>query len=134
MTEQPAPAPRKPFVLIVDDEPDILSMLGEFFEAEGFRVTTATDGWAAVVQSEGMKLDLIIMDVMMPGPKGTGFDAYTGLRQSHSVRKDLPILFLTALPLAKVTATLPPDPLVRIVNKPVNLPALRQAVKEFARL
>lgn len=129
MTELGAVA--KPFLLVVDDELDVANLVSEFFENEGFRVTTAPDGWQAVVQTEGLKLDLLICDIMMPGPKGSGFDAYAGIRSSPYVRKNLPILFLTAMPLDKVRATLPPDPQVRIMGKPISLPALRAAVKEL---
>jgi hypothetical protein len=68
---------------------------------------------------------------MMPGPKGSGFDAYQSLRTSNCVRHDLPILFVTAMPLDKVRATLPPDPRVRLFGKPCDLPSLRQAVREL---
>jgi DNA-binding response OmpR family regulator len=121
----------KPFVLVVEDEPDVCSLLCEYFEAEGFRVTSATDGWQAVVQTEGLKLDLIVCDIMMPGPKGSGFDAYKGLRESLYVRKNMPILFVTAMQLDKVRSGLPADPLVRILGKPVDFKTLRATVKEL---
>ena len=122
---------KKPFVLVVEDEPDVANLLAEYLETEGFRVTMATDGWQAVVQTEGLKLDLIVSDVMMPGPRGSGIDAYKGLRASIYVRKDLPIVFVTAMPLEQVRAALPADPLVRFLQKPLALPTLRATIKEL---
>jgi CheY-like chemotaxis protein len=128
----PAPSPaRMPYVLVVDDESDIRSLLCEYFEAQSFRVTSATEGWQAVVQAEGLKVDLLICDVMMPGVKGSGIDAYRMLRESRFVRRDLPIIFVTAMPVDQVKAALPADPLVRVFPKPIDFAALRAAVREL---
>lgn len=125
------PSTRAPLVLIVEDEPAVLDILAEYFEGQGMRVTTASEGWQAVVQAEGMKIDLVVCDVMMPGPKGSGVDAYHGLRDSRFVRRDLPIIFVTAMPLDQVRKALPEDPRMRLFSKPVDFPRLREAVREL---
>ncbi len=124
-------APRKPFVLVVEDEVDVLKAFSDYLEAEGFRVCTAGDGWQAVVQAEGLKLDLIVCDIMMPGPQGSGFEAYQRLRASHCVKRDLPIVFVTALQKTQVAGQLPADPRVRVLYKPFPLPTLREAIREL---
>lgn len=122
---------KKPFVLVVEDDEAILQAMAQYLETEGFRVCTATEGWQAVVQAEGLKIDLVVCDIMMPGPKGTGLDAYRGLRASPLVRPDLPIIFVTALPETKVKTALPADPRLRVLFKPFPLPALRQTIREL---
>lgn len=126
--------PLKPLVLVVDDEEDIRTMLVDFVESLGLRATSASDGWQAVVQSEGMKLALIITDIQMPGQNAGGLHAYRALRQSPHVRKDLPIIFVTGMPPAIIRPQIPDDPLVRIVFKPINMLMLSQAIGELTGL
>jgi DNA-binding response OmpR family regulator len=77
-------------VLVVDDEPAIVTLLGDFLQAEGFEVLTAQDGAAALdVLAQGA-VDCVVLDIMMPGP--AGFDVCRQMRTTTEV----PILFLTA--------------------------------------
>lgn len=56
-------------ILIVDDEKDIVLMLGSFFESKGFDVLTAIDGTEALKQVERQP-DIILLDINMPGLDG----------------------------------------------------------------
>ncbi len=78
-------------VLIVDDEPDIRDVISILLTSHGFQVTEASNGLAAVeaVRKEP-GLDLIILDVMMPGMNG--IEALKEIRSFSNV----PALFLTA--------------------------------------
>lgn len=124
--------PRRRAVLIVEDDTDTADMLATYLEGEGFRAFTSSDGWQAAIQAEGLKLDLIVTDVMMPGPQGTGLDAYNKIRSSYGARRDIPIIVLTAVPKEKVVAAFPKDdPRLRILAKPVDFKALKHAIKEL---
>ncbi len=57
-------------ILLVDDEPDILSFVGYNLEREGYTVYTAADGSAAIELARKHQPHLIILDVMMPGMDG----------------------------------------------------------------
>jgi two-component system, OmpR family, alkaline phosphatase synthesis response regulator PhoP len=57
-------------ILLVDDEPDILSFIGYNLKKEGYTVHTATDGHDAIVLAKKHVPHLIILDVMMPGMDG----------------------------------------------------------------
>jgi DNA-binding NtrC family response regulator len=57
-------------ILVVDDTPVLLEMVKEFLEAEGYAVKTAISGEAALQEIEKEKLDLVIMDIRMPGMSG----------------------------------------------------------------
>ena len=79
-----------PHLLVVDDDRRIRDLLSRFLFAEGYRVTTAETAAEARAKLEGLRFDLLILDVMMPGE--TGFEFALKLRASSSV----PILMLTA--------------------------------------
>src|SRR4051794_30310745 len=79
-----------PHLLVVDDDRRIRDLLSRFLLSEGYRVTTAESAAAARASLEGLRFDLLILDVMMPGE--TGFEFARKLRTASSV----PILMLTA--------------------------------------
>src|SRR5882724_5839076 len=84
------PADNAPHLLIVDDDRRIREALSRVLQREGYRVTTAVSAADARAKLEGLKFDLLILDVMMPGE--TGFDLARAIRTTSSV----PILMLTA--------------------------------------
>src|SRR4051794_27258169 len=57
-------------ILVVDDEPDLLGFVRSALEAEGFHVTTATDGTDGLRLALTTKPDLVILDLLMPGLDG----------------------------------------------------------------
>ncbi|MFE9770457.1 response regulator [Streptomyces sp. NPDC005931] len=57
-------------VLVVDDEPHIRKVLRGYLEADGFGVTEAADGEAALAAVRGESPDLVLLDVMLPGIDG----------------------------------------------------------------
>lgn len=79
-----------PTILIADDEPEIVDLLRDYLEADGFTVLGVGDGDAAVAAVASQEVDCIVLDVMMPGK--TGFEACRLIRE----QRDVPILFLSA--------------------------------------
>jgi DNA-binding response OmpR family regulator len=57
-------------VLVVDDHPPLRRMLARSLTAEGFEVTVAPDGGAALVAAERAAPDVIVLDVAMPAIDG----------------------------------------------------------------
>src|SRR5438105_3365792 len=86
-----APCDDAPHLLVVDDDRRIRDLLSRFLLAEGYRVTTAETAAMARAKLEGLRFDLLILDVMMPGE--SGFELAEAIRGSSAV----PILMLTAL-------------------------------------
>lgn len=78
------------YILIIDDEPSILDVLGSFLESEGYGIATAIGGRLAVEQLEKADFDLIITDLNMPGV--TGFDV---MAAAKILRPDTPLITLT---------------------------------------
>ena len=78
-------------ILIADDEPSVRDSVGYALAQEGFEVTPAVDGDdAADKLSDGIPFDLLILDIMMPGP--SGLDICREVR----ARSAVPIIILTA--------------------------------------
>ncbi len=80
-------------ILLVDDEPDILEIVGYNLTQEGYQVCTACNGKEAVFMAKKELPHLIIMDVMMP--EMDGMEACENIRQLPEL-KDVIITFLTA--------------------------------------
>ena len=91
-TASPArnPADDAPHLLVVDDDRRIRVLLSRFLHGAGYRVSTADSAADARAKLAGLKFDLLILDVMMPGENG--FDFARSIRAGSAV----PILMLTA--------------------------------------
>ncbi len=78
-------------ILIVDDDPDIREVLSVLLGSEGYKVDAAEDGASALEKiKKDQKIDLVILDIMMPGMSGV--EVCEELRKFSLV----PVLFLTA--------------------------------------
>ncbi len=80
-------------ILIVDDEPKNIQLLGSILSKENFDVEFAVDGKSCLEWVASSDFDLILLDVMMPD-----IDGYTVCKKikSDNSKKDIPIIFLTA--------------------------------------
>ena len=81
-------------ILIVDDEPDVLLVLGKRLMSAGYNVVKAVNGQDGLIKAKAERPDLIILDMMMPGMSGE--ETAQELNISHETQS-IPILFLTAL-------------------------------------
>ncbi|HBN84385.1 MAG: response regulator transcription factor [Eubacteriales bacterium] len=79
-----------PTILIADDNRQIVSILKEYAKKEGFTVTVAYDGLAALDKVKLIQFDMILLDVMMPGMDG--FEVCREIRKQSNV----PIIMITA--------------------------------------
>lgn len=82
-------------IMVVDDEPDILSTVGQMLELNGYEVIKAIDGKDCLnkLHSSSSSPDLILMDIMMPDI--SGWDVVAKLKENSKL-KAIPIVFLTA--------------------------------------
>lgn len=85
--------PEKSLILIVDDVPGNLQVLGNMLRKKSYSVSAATNGGQALEMLEKIEPDLIMLDVMMPGMDG--FEVCTLLKKADRT-KDIPVIFLTA--------------------------------------
>lgn len=80
----------KKIVLIADDNKDITDILSAYIKKDGYDVVTASDGSDALGKFDSNKIDLVILDVMMP--KIDGFQVCKDIRKNS----DVPIIMVTA--------------------------------------
>ncbi len=80
-------------ILLVDDEPDILEIVGYNLKNEGYQITTAKNGLEAVEKAKKIKPHLIILDIMMP--EMDGMEACEKIRATKGLEHVL-ITFFTA--------------------------------------
>jgi two-component system OmpR family response regulator len=80
-----------PHILVVDDHRDIRETLSRFLEKHGMRITAAEDAAMARRRLRAAAVDLIVLDVMMPGEDGLSL--FRHIRETM----DTPVIFLTAI-------------------------------------
>ena len=83
--------PAKPSILLVEDEENLHEALKMNLELEGYQVTSAFDGIAAMKAVQNEYFDLIVLDIMLPDMDG--ITVCETIRMQHN---DVPILFLSA--------------------------------------
>ncbi|MEP0803875.1 MAG: response regulator [Chloroflexota bacterium] len=113
------PTSQKGYLLVVEDVPDILTLLVATLKFKGYRVETATNGVEALEIIQKERPALIITDILMP--KMDGFSLVHRLRLDPSTR-DIPVIFLSA------TYVAPEDKefahtigVTRFIEKPVDM-------------
>jgi DNA-binding response OmpR family regulator len=106
-------------VLIADDEPPILDLVGEVLSAAGYDVRLATDGLDALDQALATRPDLVLTDFKMPNLDGLSLAQR--LRERHH---SIPILLMSAAP-PSVTS-----PGIGVIRKPFNIAQLVTAVAD----
>lgn len=78
-------------ILVVDDDEEIRKLLSRYLLTQGFRVSTASDGKELKERLGAGRIDLIVLDVLLPD--GSGIDLCRDLRRTSTV----PVILLTAL-------------------------------------
>jgi putative two-component system response regulator len=84
----------KPVILVVDDQPQNIELLEAYLVPEGYEIVKAANGEEALEKLSGNQIDLMLLDVMMPGMDG--FEVTRRVRQDDKKRQ-LPIILVTAL-------------------------------------
>jgi two-component system alkaline phosphatase synthesis response regulator PhoP len=77
-------------ILVIDDEPSIVSLISAYLKPEGYEVYTATDGPSGLKAARAFKPDLIVLDLMLPGMDG--LELLSRLRRES----DVYVIMLTA--------------------------------------
>ncbi|MCX7753923.1 MAG: response regulator transcription factor [Anaerolineales bacterium] len=78
-------------ILLVDDEPSIVSLARLYLERDGFHIESAADGLKALEAVERLRPALVVLDVMLPG-----LDGFEVCRRLRAAGNEVPILMLTA--------------------------------------
>ena len=115
-------------ILVVDDDPEILSMLQLRLEKRGYKVLTASDGKEALVVAKRSRPALMILDVMMPAKNG--WEVARALKQDP-VTEDIKILMLTAIGAQVNEMTSPLYGADAYLDKPFKFDDLDQALAKL---
>lgn len=114
-----------PTVLVVDDDPEIVTMVGLRLSKRGYRILTASDGNEALEVARRERPALIVLDVMMPGR--TGWEVARALRQDPVTEK-AKIVMLTAIGEAVNSMTSPLYGADAYIDKPFDFAKLEATI------
>lgn len=117
-------------ILIIDDELDLVKAITIRFEASGYEVISASDGQEGIDKAQRFKVDLILLDIIMP--MMDGYEVYRKLK-SGSKTKHIPIIIFTATgrqDLEKRCMALGPD---AVIKKPFESAELLELVNKFLK-
>jgi CheY-like chemotaxis protein len=104
-----------PIALIVDDDADFRSVLGELLQDEGYWIVEASNGKDAIRVLDSLKPDVILIDLLMPVMNG--WSLFASIEERTELQA-IPVVFLSALPhMAPGGGSL-------ILKKPLDLPAM----------
>ncbi|OGQ93631.1 MAG: hypothetical protein A2284_10215 [Deltaproteobacteria bacterium RIFOXYA12_FULL_61_11] len=81
-------------ILIIDDEPDVVTFLTTLLEDNGYLTVTATDGEEGLAKVKSERPDAVTLDITMPNTTGVRF--YRELRESAEFAK-LPVIMVTGV-------------------------------------
>ncbi|HEV2673075.1 MAG TPA: response regulator [Aliidongia sp.] len=82
---------RTPHILVVDDDREICSLVSQFLSKHGLRVSTARDGGEMMRALEVSRIDLVVLDLMLPGEDGLS------LCRKLRAQGSIPVIMLTAM-------------------------------------
>ena len=88
-------------VLVVDDDRDTCDLLERYLLAGGHEVICAGNGWEALLAMDTHRVDLILLDVMMPGMDGATF---LKILRNAQTKSDTAVVVISALDRANVEA------------------------------
>lgn len=118
-------------ILIVDDEPDVVSYLAAFFEDNGYAVSRAADGREGWKKAQEESPDLITLDITMP--EESGVRMYRNLQENPTTAQ-IPVIIVTGISgsfkhfIETRKSVRPP---VAYFEKPIDREALLRRVKEI---
>jgi EAL domain-containing protein (putative c-di-GMP-specific phosphodiesterase class I) len=116
-------------VLVVDDEPDLLDVLGALLTDAGWQVDTAPNGRAALRLVDGHRYEVVLSDIDMPGMNGLEL-----LREIRARDLDVPVLLITGHPRVDTAVEALENGALRYLRKPIRERDLAAAVEDAARL
>jgi CheY-like chemotaxis protein len=112
-------------ILIVDDDTSIRLLLVTFLKNRGFRLLEAHDGREALAEMHAGNIDLVVMDLMMPGV--SGMDVLRERAGDPSLQH-IPIIVISANDVHRTKADVFDKNVWAVITKPFDLNALLEAV------
>jgi DNA-binding NtrC family response regulator len=114
-------------ILVVDDEPELRSVLKDAFEFEGHEASAAEGGHRALELLKGQRFDLIISDIRMP--EGDGLEL---LRDLRALGNQTPVLLMTGFTHVNEAEAIAMGA-VRMILKPFDLDDVIQTISDLEK-
>ncbi len=111
-------------ILVVDDDEDVRCLLVEMLALEGYEVSAAADGLAALALMAGKLPDLLLIDYLMPGLNGAEV-----VKQARELGFDMPVIFATGFANTRALDAATGGLEAMVLAKPFSLDDLQQAIQ-----
>ena len=115
-------------ILVVDDDPEIVTMLSTRLSKRGYKVSTASDGHKAIEIAKRELPDVVLLDVMMPGK--SGWEVARALKQDP-VTQNMKIVMVSAIGEKTNEITAPIYGADAHVDKPFEFEALERVIAKL---
>ena len=115
-------------ILVVDDDPEIVTMLSTRLGKRGYKVSTASDGHKAIELAKREKPDIILLDVMMPGK--SGWEVARALKQDPATQS-VKIVMVSAIGEKTNEITAPIYGADAHVDKPFEFEQLERVISQL---
>lgn len=115
-------------VMVVEDDPVILTMVAGILESRGYRVLKAESGSEAIMTAVNSVPDIVVTDINMPS--GYGSSLYHKLQQEENTR-NIPFIFITGIPPDQAKKLVPESPRAVLLTKPFDVKRLVTLVEEL---
>ena len=121
-------------VLIIDDEPDVVTYLKTFFEDNGFDTTTAENGKQGMIKMKEEKPDIVTLDITMPEESGVKF--FRNAQDDPETQK-IPVIIITGVTMEFkkfISNRKQVEPPIAYFEKPVDRDKLLDKMKEILKI
>ena len=118
-------------ILVVDDEHDIVTIIGKVLKKSGYEVMTANDGLECIKKVEGERPDLILLDNTMPNMDG---QAVLSKLKASKKTADIPVIMVTALADQEHITGAQKGGAVEYIVKPFDYGVLLEKIAQVLKL
>ncbi len=124
-------SPKTGKILIVDDEPTIVMVIGAYLRHKGYEVVEANNGQECIAKAQSELPDVILLDNMMPVMDG--LTALSNLKNLEVV-KDIPVIMVTAFASKENMDRARQDGVVAFIAKPFDYNVLLEKITQALKL
>jgi len=115
-------------LLVVDDDTDLLVLLSAHYGAQGYAVAAAESCAGALRLAAERRPDIVLLDFCLPKMGGKRF---IEILRADELTRATPVIVMSAASLDWVASSLAPDPLVRVIEKPLDFARLDSLIEEM---
>ena len=105
-------------ILIVEDDSDTREIMARYLTLAGYEHVSASNGWEALLAVDQNEVDLILLDVMMPGMDGVTF---LNILRNAQTKRNTPVVIVTAMSNQELTSRFRELPVQAILPKTQEL-------------